>query len=171
VSTEHPYLSALQALAGANVRFVVVGGVAAVLHGVERLTFDLDVVVELTFSPALATVEALLALGYLARIPVDPRGFADPETRASWINDKGLQVLSFWDPTNQRAQVDVFVSYPLDFEALWSNAEHTRLGDCELRFASARDLAQMKLTAGRPKDLADIRALGFDPTTMAKTDG
>lgn len=33
----------LLALAHANVRFIVCGGVAVVLHGVERMTLDLDV--------------------------------------------------------------------------------------------------------------------------------
>ncbi len=37
----------LLALADARVDFVVAGGVAAVLHGVERVTMDLDLAVDL----------------------------------------------------------------------------------------------------------------------------
>lgn len=164
--SENPYLPALKALAIAKVRFVIVGGVAAVLHGVERLTFDLDLVVELEPESALAVVDAMLTLGYLARIPVDPRGFANPLIRAAWIEEKGLQVLSFWDPANRLAQVDIFVRYPINFEALWSRAAQTQLGGHEFRFASRRHLARMKREAGRPKDLADILALGLDPLAM-----
>jgi hypothetical protein len=38
------FLTALRALAGGGVKFVVVGGIAAVLHGAPVTTFDLDIV-------------------------------------------------------------------------------------------------------------------------------
>jgi len=40
-----------EALNGARVRYVVVGGVAVVLHGHARLTTDLDLVVDLAAGP------------------------------------------------------------------------------------------------------------------------
>lgn len=42
-----PYVSLLRALADAGVAFAVAGGFAVVLHGVPRMTFDLDIVVDL----------------------------------------------------------------------------------------------------------------------------
>lgn len=44
-----PVLAALDA---AEVRYVVVGGVAVVLHGHPRLTADLDLVIDLAAEPA-----------------------------------------------------------------------------------------------------------------------
>ncbi len=44
------YEPVLAALDAAGVRFVVVGGVAVVLHGHPRMTADLDLVVDLTAS-------------------------------------------------------------------------------------------------------------------------
>lgn len=160
-----PFSDVLRELAQTGVRFVVVGGVAAVMQGVERVTYDLDLVIELTRESCLAVIERLLAIGYRARIPVDPRGFADPELRESWIREKGMVVFSFWDTTHQRAQVDIFVRYPLDFEALWQQAVRVDIDGADVRLASPAHLVTMKREAGRPKDIEDIRALGFDPET------
>ncbi len=47
------------ALNRARVRYVVVGGVAVVLHGYPRLTADLDLVVDLAPEQAAAAIDAL----------------------------------------------------------------------------------------------------------------
>lgn len=165
MTTAAPFSDVIRELSLAGVRFVVVGGVAAVMQGVERVTYDLDLVIELTRESCLAAIERLLEIGYRARVPTDPRGFADPVLRESWIRDKGMMVFSFWDTTNRRAQVDIFVRYPVDFEELWQQATQIDLDALSIRLASPAHLVKMKLAAGRDKDLQDIRALGFDPET------
>lgn len=70
-----------QALQAASVRYLVVGGVAVVLHGHPRFTADLDLVVALEPGNARAAVEALAGLGYRPRPPVDGRLFADSAAR------------------------------------------------------------------------------------------
>ncbi len=158
-----PFSDLLAEIGSTGTRFVVVGGVAAILQGVERITYDLDLVIELTPPSALAVVEKLLEIGYRSRIPAEPRGFADPATRESWIRDKGMMVFSLWDSLERRPTVDLFVSYPLDFELLWREATVVELDHGQVRVAAPRHLAIMKRLAGRPKDLDDIRALGLDP--------
>ena len=166
----NPITDVLMALSGAQVRFVIVGGVAAVMQGVERVTYDLDLVVELTPDSCNRAIDALLEIGYRAKIPADPHGFADEQTRESWVRDKHMMVFSFWDVAQRRAQVDIFVRYPLDFEALWSQATRVLIDGREVRLASPIHLVRMKREAGRPRDLEDIRALGFDPTEAPNDD-
>ena len=165
MNTVSPFSDVLRELSLAGVRFVVVGGVAAVMQGVERVTYDLDLVIELTRESCLAAIDRLLEIGYRARVPADPRGFADPEMRESWIRDKGMMVFSFWDTTHRRAQVDIFVRYPVDFEELWQQATQVALDSSTIRLASPAHLVKMKRAAGRAKDLQDIRDLGYDPET------
>ena len=43
-----------------DVRYVVIGGIAAVLHGVPRATFDLDILIEATPDNARRLLDALL---------------------------------------------------------------------------------------------------------------
>lgn len=53
----------VRALEAAGVRYVVIGGWAAVTYGVDRATFDLDIVVEAEARNASALAEALRVLG------------------------------------------------------------------------------------------------------------
>ncbi|MHB8404561.1 MAG: nucleotidyl transferase AbiEii/AbiGii toxin family protein [Gammaproteobacteria bacterium] len=135
------------------------GGVAVVLHGVDRLTADLDLVIELTPESSLKAIEALLAAGYRAKIPTDPRGFADPKTRREWIEEKHMKVLSFWDTNRRLPDVGIFMEYPLDFETLYAQADSRQLMRSVCRVASVEHLIAMKRAVGRPKDLQDIEEL------------
>jgi len=42
-----------------NVKYIVIGGVAAVLHGVPRVTFDLDILIESSSDNAQSLLESL----------------------------------------------------------------------------------------------------------------
>lgn len=143
----------------AGVRYVVVGGMAVVMSGHVRATVDLDVVVDLDPAAAQRAVHALEGLGLQPRVPVSAEDFADPTTRETWIRDKHMQVLSFYDPQHLAREVDVFVAYPLDFEALVARAGPTKVGDRVVPVAAPEHLIEMKRAAGRPRDLEDIEAL------------
>ena len=143
----------------ADVRYVVVGGVATVLHGFARLTADVDLVVDLAPIEARKAIAALVGLGLRPRPPVDPAAFADAITRESWIRDKGMRVFSLWDPTQPMREVDLFVEHPVEFEGLFARAEIVSLDTTTVRVASIADLIALKRLASRPQDLADIEAL------------
>ncbi len=147
------------ALNANGVRYVVVGGLAIVLHGHARLTLDVDLVIDLNPAEARKAVEALTDLGLVPRLPVAALDFADPTVRHSWITEKNMQVFSFWDPSNPMRIVDVFAESPIPFEELWSRSESVEVGGEGIRLASLRDLIAMKRIAGRPVDLEDIEAL------------
>ena len=148
----------LAALANARVRFVVVGGVAVVLHGHPRLTADLDLVIDLEVEPARRAMDVLAGLGLVPRLPVAASAFADPSTRNRWVTERNLMVFTMTEPGGM-LEVDLFARSPLPFEALWSRAVTVLVGETEVRIAALDDLIAMKREAGRPQDLADITAL------------
>jgi hypothetical protein len=156
VSLFEPLFDALNA---AEVRYVVVGGFATVLHGHARLTADIDLVIDLAPDEAKKAVQTLTRLGFRARAPVDPLAFADAIVRRRWIEEKGMRVFSLWDPSNPMVEVDLFAEHPIDFEELWNHAEIVKLTRASVRIASIRDLIRLKRIAGRPQDLADVEAL------------
>lgn len=43
-----------------KVKYLVIGGIAAVLHGVPRATFDLDILIEATEDNAQRVLEAMI---------------------------------------------------------------------------------------------------------------
>jgi hypothetical protein len=147
------------ALQRAGVRYLVVGGVAVVLHGHPRFTADLDLVVALDPDNARAAIDALSGLGYRPRAPVAGALFADPAARRSWVEEKGLTVFTLWSPEHPATEIDLFVQEPFPFDAAFARAMKAELGDVTVPVASIEDLVALKRAAGRPKDLEDIRVL------------
>ena len=149
----------ISALNDANVRYVVVGGVAVVLHGYARLTADLDLAVDLAPEEAKRAVDALVDLGFVPTAPVDPASFADPAARRRWMDEKHMRVFALSRPDNPLHEVDLFVENPIDFEELWARSEMVEVSRTVVRIASIEDLIEMKRAVGRPQDLEDVEAL------------
>ena len=155
------------ALQAANVRYIVVGGVAVVLHGSPRFTADLDLVIALEDTNIRAALAVLEQLGYRPRAPVPAQQLADPEIRRAWIADKGLTVFALWSPEHPATEIDIFVEEPFPFDEAYARAVRADLGTSTVTVASIEDLIALKRSAGRPKDLADISAL----EALAQVDG
>jgi hypothetical protein len=149
----------LAALSAAGVRYVVVGGVAVVLHGHLRFTADLDLVVALERDNVHRALDALRPLGFQPLAPVSPQQFADPDIRAQWVHEKGMTVFSMWSMSFPGTVVDIFAEEPIPFDELASRAKILQLPATSVVVASIPDLILMKRQAGRPQDLADIDAL------------
>jgi hypothetical protein len=157
--TAHPIEQVLEALERGGVRYLVVGGVAVVLHGHLRTTADLDLVVSLEAGNARRAVAALASLGFTPRAPVPAEQFADAAVRQGWIEEKGLTVFTLWSERQPGLEVDLFVSEPFDFEAAWSRRVTVQLDSTRATVAGLDDLLALKRSAGRPQDLADVAAL------------
>jgi hypothetical protein len=149
----------LAALAEANVRYLVVGGVAVVLHGHLRVTANLDLVVELEPDNVCRAIVALQGLGFRPRAPVPAMQFADPQIRKTWVESKGLTVFSLWSPTLVGLEVDVLAREPFDFDATYGRAVRVELQTCTAAVISIDDLIVLKQAAGRPRDVEDVTAL------------
>jgi predicted nucleotidyltransferase len=155
----HPIEQVLAALNSAGVRYLVVGGVAVVLHGHLRTTADLDLVVALADDNVRRAIPALGLLGFRPRVPVPAEDFLDPEKRATWITEKGLTVFSLWSGQLPGIEVDLFVKEPFDFDQAYARGIRVSLDSTTATVASLDDLIALKRAAGRPLDLADVEAL------------
>jgi Nucleotidyl transferase of unknown function (DUF2204) len=138
-----------------KVKYVVIGGIAAVLHGVPRATFDLDILVEATAANARRLLDALLD--------------ADLGT-AALIDENDLlahEITVFRD----RVRIDVQISTPgIQFDAVWERREIMVYQGVELNVLSKEDLISSKKAAGRPVDLEDVRLLTIDASETPAED-
>jgi hypothetical protein len=147
-------------LAEHRLRYVIVGGLALVLHGVDRLTADVDLAVDLAPDQAGRMVDVLIGSGFRSAVPVDPMHLADPAVRGQWQRDRNMVVFSFWDSTGNRPTIDIFLSPPVPFEDLWRDAVQIEIAsDLKVNVASIAHLIRLKEIAGRAQDLSDIQRL------------
>src|SRR4030065_891963 len=153
------YSPLFKVLNDAKVQYVVVDGLATVLHGYARLTADIDLVINLEPHEAEKAIRAILACGLKPRLPVDPMQVMDQAIREGWIKDKNMLVFSFYQPDNPLMILDVFVREPFPFKEVAQRAVPVDLGGIIIPVCAIHDLIAMKQQAARPKDLEDIKYL------------
>lgn len=127
-----------------GVRYVVIGGIAAVLYGVPRATFDLDILIEASHENAEQLLLALL----------DAQFGSAALTTAEEVLANEITVFK------DRVRIDVQTSTPgLTFEQAWQRKEAMIYQGTEFFVVAKSDLIAAKLAAGRAKDLEDVRQL------------
>jgi len=127
-----------------DVRYVVIGGIAAVLHGVPRATFDLDVLVEAAPENVRRLLEALEEAGlHTASL-----------TTVEAVLDNEITIFK------DLVRVDVQTSTPgLRFEDAWADRVSMEYGGQRFHVVSREHLIAAKRAAGRRVDLEDVRLL------------
>ncbi len=148
-------------LADAKVDFVIGGGVACVLQGVERFTLDLDVAVNLTAGNLERFIAVMKAQGLVPRVPVPPESLLDPDVRRMLVEEKNALVFTFMDLDDPRRHVDLFLREDLSFERMNSHADVLELDGREIKVASVEKMLEIKeaIDPPRDKDILDISAL------------
>jgi predicted nucleotidyltransferase len=153
------FLDIFQKLNEKKLDYVVIGGVALVMHGVVRLTADLDLMVDMEQGNLQKLIDAMAELGYRARIPEPPAALLDPEKRRTWHEEKNMEVFSFYDPAKPLALLDVMIHELIAYPRIKRNAVIMAVGPVRIPVASIDDLIALKKISGRPQDLEDIKAL------------
>lgn len=140
----------------AQVKYVVAGGVAVVMHGYRRFTQDLDLIVYLEKRNLEKLFDALINAGYLPKVPVTREQFSDDEIRNSWKKTKGMIVFSFVQKNPPFNLIDMFVDESIIFDEVYKQRVETKIGQIKVPILSIDHLIKLKKKAGRGKDLDDI---------------
>ena len=159
-----PYIEIIHALESAKVDFIVGGGIACVLHGVERITMDVDLAVHMNPDNLGRFIGVMAALGLRPRVPLAPAKLLDPVAVRTMIVEKGALVYSFGDPDRPIRQVDLFLKAELSYESLLPDSEWVELEGIRVRIVNRRRLLAIKLAIRPPraKDVIDIEFLRND---------
>jgi predicted nucleotidyltransferase len=143
----------LTALQREGVSFVIIGGIAATLHGSARLTNDLDIVYERSSENYTKLVRALQPFDpYLRGAPVGLPFRFDAETIKRGLNFTLRTTSGDIDLLGELTGVGTF-------HAVLSQSLEVSLFGAEYRFINLEALIRSKRAAGRAKDLEVIAEL------------
>lgn len=138
----------LEDLNRAGVRYVLIGGIALIRHGVVRATRDVDVVL----APELENLKRLQSL--IAEWPATrPDGSALPDDAVAPGRTIHL--------STPHGELDLLAELPppLSFAELSARAETRRVDGVQAPICSLADLVALKRIAGRERDLVDLHDL------------
>ena len=138
-----------------HVRYLVVGGVAVNLYGIERATADIDIVLALSKENLHGFIEVAKVLGLKPKIPVRLDDLSDDQKRKEWAEAKNMTVFSLYDPKNPFLILDVFIEEPFDFEEVYKFKKKFKFEDLTIPVVPVKELIAMKEKTGRPQDEAD----------------
>jgi predicted nucleotidyltransferase len=138
----------LEDLNQAEVRYVLVGGIAVIRHGVVRGTRDIDAV----FDPAPDNVERI---GRLAEHWGATRQDGTPLPEDAIASDRSVHLATPHGDLDLLAEKTAAIP----FAELRERAEIRRVDGVEAPICSLADLVAMKRAVGRERDLADLSDL------------
>lgn len=136
-------------LNAARARYVVIGGIAVIRHGVVRATKDVDIVIAAD-AATLDRVRGLLNDWEATRpdgSPFDPSRIPT----SSWP----------WQLATRHGLIDILAEAapPLDLEGMLARADERRIDGVSAPICALADLVALKRRAGRPQDVEDLRQL------------
>jgi predicted nucleotidyltransferase len=142
----------LAALAGAGVRFIIIGGAAATVHGSARLTQDLDVVYERSRDNMQRLVNALAPHHpYLRGVPPGLPFLWDTETLRRGLN---------FTLTTDLGDIDLLGEVPGGtYPDLAGHCMDLTVFGTSCQCVDLEWLIVLKRAAGRPKDLEALAEL------------
>lgn len=140
------FVEMLSALSAAGVDYLIVGAHALAAHGLPRATGDLDIWVRPAPDNAAHVITALRAFG-APLFDLSEADLARPDT-----------VFQIGVVPNR---IDILTAISgVAFGDAWPRRAVITIEGQELPFLSREDLERNKRAAGRPKDIADLAALG-----------
>ena len=140
----HLVKSVFKSLQDHDVRYVTIGGIAAILHGVPRPTFDLDILIEATTENAQRALDALKECGM---------GTAYLTTAEDVAASAGTIFKDY-------VRVDVLTRVPgLTFEDAWAGKMQVEFEGQPFYIANRDHIIASKTASARDVDLEDVRML------------
>ena len=140
-----PYEKLLAKLARAEVKFMIVGGVAVALNGFVRTTEDVDILIEASAENVTRLLDELGNFGEGHARELSPADFSDSEGAVRIIEDFPLDVFT--------------VMRGRRYAELIGSTKTTRIDDVDVRYLNAEALIAVKSNSQRDQDRIDVSAL------------
>ena len=153
------YLDLFRKLQKHDVQYVVVGGIAINLHGVERATMDVDLVLAMDGPNLQRFLRVAAELKLKPSLPVKIESLCDAAQLDEWARDKHMIAFCLRPPSKTAPSIDIIVRPKVTFETIYRNRIERDIGGVQFKVASIDDLIALKSDTGRKQDASDIVAL------------
>ena len=153
------YLDLFTALDRHHVDYLLIGGLAVSLHGVERATMDVDITVAMTPDNLAHLIGAARELKLAPVLPVPLESLNDLELLRRWHVERNLEAFALRTPDLAGVTVDVLLFPPVEFSGMAQRATVISVANTAIRVVAIDDLIALKQAVGRPIDLSDIEHL------------
>ena len=136
------YEDEIKALNKSKIKYLVVGGIAVNLYGLNRFTRDLDLMIDINEENLAKFIDLVNKLGYGTKVAID-----------DW---KGKVAIAFRHSKEENKQIDVFMKNPIDFNKAYKKRVTFKVGKANISCVNLDDLIRMKEKADRNRDWIDI---------------
>jgi hypothetical protein len=153
------YQRLFASLAAHDVRYLLVGGLAVNVHGIPRMTMDVDVIIALDPQNVDHFIAAAEELGLRPVLPAPLADLGDPAKRREWVEPRNLVAFALRAPETGVPTIDVMLGLDLQFEPAYRRRVVRDLDGIAIDVASIADLIEMKDRSGRAQDRSDIEHL------------
>lgn len=149
----------IKLLAESETDYVLVGGLAMALHGYQRVTMDVDVVLAMNPENIELFVSRAKAAGLRPVMPVAIEALSRPDLLEQWRREKGMLAFGLHGAEAQATVLDVLITPGVPYAELRRDAVLIDVGAFRIPVASIDHLIAMKTGSGRGKDAIDIAEL------------
>lgn len=153
------YLDLFSALDRHKVAYLLIGGLAVSLHGVERATMDVDITVAMSPANLAALIETAKELGLTPVLPVPLESLSNIEQLREWHAQRNLEAFALRTPELAGVTVDILLFPPVDFSDMLGRAVEFDVAGTAIKVVAIDDLIALKRAVGRPIDISDIEHL------------
>lgn len=140
-----------------KIKYIVAGGIAVNLHGIPRMTFDIDIILDLKDENVKKYCELLKRWEFKPKVPVDIMDFADAKKRNIWIKEKNVRAFCCFNQNWIIPQIDVLIDPKFSYNKCRKVRVFTN--GVNIPIVSIDDLIRMKQNSNRQQDLSDAEYL------------
>lgn len=150
------YFEIIKHLQENDIRYLLAGGLASNLYGVERATRDIDLIIDFEKENLIKFEKVVKSLGFHERIPLFARDLWDPKYRKMLLEEKNMIAFSYYNAPRGELVIDLILNSPQSFETMWASKAIRNDGGTTLYLVNVEHLIEMKEIANRPQDQYDV---------------
>ena len=139
-----------------RIKYLVCGGLAVNLWGIPRMTYDIDLLLEMREINLKKFLSLMETWEFKPRLPVAMTDLLDEKKREVWVKEKNLKAFTLYNPRWAISEIDVLIGTSISYSEVSENVVRKSVGRVKIPLVSLEDLVRMKRDTGRDQDEADV---------------